>query len=55
MGLVKEPLHVDFFFDGKQMTDEDQKRVSDYIHQQKDKKKSNKAKKGQLVLLPKNR
>jgi hypothetical protein len=40
MGLIKEPLNVDFYFDGKQMTDEDQKRVSAYIPQQKDKKKT---------------
>ena len=36
MGLIKEPLNVDFYFVGKQMTDEDQKRVSEYIKQQKD-------------------
>jgi len=41
MGLIKEPLHVDFYVDGKQITDEDQKRVSAYISQQKDKKKQN--------------
>jgi len=28
MGLIKEPLSVDFYFDNRQMTDEDQKRVS---------------------------
>jgi hypothetical protein len=39
MGLVKEPLGVDFYVTGKEMTVEDQKRVSDYIKQQKDKKK----------------
>jgi hypothetical protein len=39
MGLIKEPLNVDFYFDGKQMTDDDQKRVSEYIIQQKASKK----------------
>jgi hypothetical protein len=39
MGLIKEPLNVDFYFDGKQMTDDDQKRVSEYIIQQKALKK----------------
>ena len=35
MGLIKEPLDVDFYFTGKEMTTEDQKRVSDYIRKQK--------------------
>jgi len=35
MGLIKEPLDVDFYFTGKEMTAEDQKRVSDYIRKQK--------------------
>jgi len=39
MGLIKEPLGVDFYVTGKEMTAEDQKRVSDYIRQQKNKKK----------------
>jgi len=39
MGLIKEPLDVDFYFSGKEMTDEDHKRVSDYIKQQKERKK----------------
>jgi hypothetical protein len=40
MGLIKEPIGVDFYVTGKEMTVEDQKRVSDYIKQQKEKKKS---------------
>lgn len=36
MGLIKEPLHVDFYTTGKQMTEEDQKRVSEYIKKQKE-------------------
>jgi len=31
MGLIKEPLNVDFYFDGRQMTTEDQQRVTEYI------------------------
>ena len=38
MGLIKEPLDVDFYFTGKEMTIEDQKRVSDYIRKQKARK-----------------
>ena len=34
MGLVKEPLDVDFYFENRQMSDEDQKRVSDFIAKQ---------------------
>ena len=39
MGLIKEPLDVDFYVTGKEMTDDDQKRVSDFIKRQKSKKK----------------
>ncbi len=35
MGLIKEPLNVDFYFDDRQMTEEDQKRVSMFIAKQK--------------------
>ena len=31
MRLIKEPLNVDFYFEGKQMTDDDQRRVSEFI------------------------
>jgi len=44
MRLIKEPLDVDFYFSGKEMTEEDHKRVSDYIKQQKGKKKAIKSK-----------
>jgi hypothetical protein len=39
MGLIKEPLNVDFYFDDRQMTIEDQKRVSEFIAKQKNSKK----------------
>ncbi len=35
MGLIKEPLNVDFYFENRQMTDEDQKRVTAFIAKQK--------------------
>ena len=40
MGLIKEPLDVDFYVTCKEMTAEDQKRVSDYIRKQKARKSS---------------
>ena len=36
MGLIKEPLNVDFYTTGRQMSEEDQKRVSEYIKKQKE-------------------
>ena len=39
MGLIKEPLNVDFYVEGRQMTDEDQNRVSEFIARQKTRKK----------------
>ena len=36
MGLIKEPLNIDFYFDGKQMSEEDPKRVSEFIKKQKE-------------------
>jgi hypothetical protein len=38
MKILKEPLNIDFYTTGQQMTDEDQKRVSDFIKGQKEKK-----------------
>ena len=38
MGIVKEPNNVNFCTTGKQMTDADQKRVSDFIKKQKESK-----------------
>ena len=43
MGLIKEPLNVDFYTTGKQMTEEDQKRVSAYINRKKELKKKKQA------------
>ena len=44
MGLIKEPLNVDFYTTGKQMSEEDQKRVSAYIEKKKELKKKKQAK-----------
>jgi hypothetical protein len=44
MALIKEPLNINFYFSGKEMTEENQNRVSDYIKQQKEKKKAIKSK-----------
>ena len=44
MGLVKGPLNVDFYTTGRQMTQEDQKRVSEYIKKKKELKKKKQTK-----------
>ncbi|MDH5603683.1 MAG: hypothetical protein OEY51_07140 [Cyclobacteriaceae bacterium] len=47
MGLIKEPLDVDFFFDPKPLTKKDKKSISDFIKADKVKRKNAKtAKKG---------
>ena len=38
MGIVKEPLHVDFVVDNRQLTKEEEKQISEYIASQKKKK-----------------
>lgn len=47
MGLIKEPLEVDFFVDPKPLTKQDQKMISDFIKADKakrnPKKNTNKA------------
>ncbi len=50
MGLIKEPINVNFYTTGKQMTDEDQKRVSEYLQREKvNKKRPKQVSKKQLV------
>ena len=47
MGLIKEPLEVDFFVDPKPLTKQDQKMISDFIKADKAKRKlKKKSKKG---------
>lgn len=47
MGLIREPLEIDFFVDPKPLTENDKKLISDYIKADKEKRKpkvlSNKA------------
>jgi hypothetical protein len=47
MGLIREPLEVDFFFDPKPLTKNEQKMISDFIKKDKAKRKHKKiSKKG---------
>jgi hypothetical protein len=47
MGLIREPLDVDFFVDPKPLTEKEKKMISDFIKADKEKRKSKKsAKKG---------
>jgi len=42
MGLIKEPLGVDFYVDPKPLTQQDQKMISDFIKVDKAKRKTEK-------------
>ncbi len=42
MGLIREPLEVDFFFDPKPLTEKEQKIISDFIKADKEKRKKTK-------------
>jgi len=47
MGLIREPLEVDFFVDPRPLTEKEKKKISDFIKADKDKRKSkNKSPKG---------
>ena len=39
MGLIREPLDVDFFVDPKPLTKKEQKMISDFIKADKEKRK----------------
>ena len=39
MGLIREPLEVDFFFDPKPLTKKEQKMIGDFIKADKVKRK----------------
>ena len=54
MGLVKEPIAVDFYFDGREMTAEDQKRVSEYLQSRKKRPSSKAPGKPAVKKQPKN-
>jgi hypothetical protein len=38
MGIVKEPLHIDFILKNRPLTKEEEKQISEYIISQKNKK-----------------
>ncbi|MBZ0242183.1 MAG: hypothetical protein K8F24_03115 [Bacteroidales bacterium] len=42
MGLIREPLDVDFFVDPRPLTKKEQKMISDFIKADKEKRKSKK-------------
>ena len=42
MGLIREPLEVDFFVDPRPLTEKEKKMISDYIKSDKEKRKSKK-------------
>lgn len=45
MGLIKEPLDIDFFVDPKPLTKNEIKQISDYIKADKEKRKLKTSKK----------
>jgi len=50
MGLIREPLDVDFFFDPKPLTKKEQQMISEFIRDDKEKRKlKKKSKKGALT------
>lgn len=55
MGLIREPLDVDFYVDPRPMTKEDEKAISDYIKRDKLKrsKKAEKKTTSANIVLPK--
>jgi hypothetical protein len=52
MGLIKEPIDVDFYVDPRPMTQEDEKAISDYIRTDKLKrnKKAGRSTSANMVL-----
>jgi hypothetical protein len=47
MGLIREPLEVDFFVDPRPLTEKEKQMISDFIKADKEKRKSKKkSKKG---------
>ncbi|PIX36634.1 MAG: hypothetical protein COZ59_00035, partial [Bacteroidetes bacterium CG_4_8_14_3_um_filter_31_14] len=45
MGLIREPLDVDFFVDPRPLTDNEKKMISDFIKADKEKRKNKKTSK----------
>jgi len=46
MGLIREPLDVDFYVDARALTKKEQKMISEIIKADKQKRKHSKIKKG---------
>jgi hypothetical protein len=46
MGLIKEPIEIDFYVDPRPLTKEEEKRISDFI--KADKKKNKRKKKNKI-------
>lgn len=42
MGLIREPLEVDFFVDPRPLTEKEKKMISDFIKADKEKRKGKK-------------
>ncbi len=50
MGLIREPLEVDFFVNPRPLTEKEQKMISDFIKADKEKRKNKKkSKKGKYT------
>ena len=45
MGLIREPLDIDFFVDPRPLTEKEKKMISDFIKTDKKKRKDNKTSK----------
>ncbi len=45
MGLIREPLEVDFFVDPRPLTEKEKKMISDFIKADKEKRKSKRSSK----------
>lgn len=45
MGLIREPLDIDFFVDPRPLTDKEKKTISDFIKADKEKRKRKKTSK----------
>jgi hypothetical protein len=50
MGLIKEPLEVDFYVDSRPLTKEDEKAFSDYIKADKLRNKKMQTKAGKVPV-----
>jgi hypothetical protein len=51
MGLIKEPLDVDFYVDPRPLTKNEQKMISDYIKADKTKRKHLEVSKKRKIIV----